>query len=119
MTDLVIKTFKFFGLSVSRFDRKNYEERKVFFQDREIQLSLKDYTMIPFLVYLDNLALARQVSALEGDIVECGVWRGGMIAGISRVLGNARKYWLFDSFEGLPPAQHTDGEAALKWQANS
>lgn len=52
---------------------------------------------------------------IEGDIVECGVYRGGSAA----VLGSAmlglgddppRKLWLFDSFAGMPPAGDQDGE---------
>jgi O-methyltransferase len=51
---------------------------------------------------------------IEGDIVECGVYKGGSAA----VLGSAmvrldderpRKLWLFDSFAGMPPAGEQDG----------
>ena len=41
-----------------------------------------------------------------------------MIAGFADVLGPDREYFLFDSFEGLPPAREMDGPAALRWQAN-
>lgn len=40
-----------------------------------------------------------------------------MIGGIATLLGHEREYWLFDSFEGLPPAQKIDGAAAISWQA--
>jgi O-methyltransferase len=52
---------------------------------------------------------------IDGDIVECGVYRCGSAA----VLGSAmlalgdeppRKLWLFDSFAGMPPASDRDGE---------
>ena len=39
-----------------------------------------------------------------------------MIAGFAEILGSNRAYFLFDSFEGLPPAKEIDGEAALAWQ---
>jgi hypothetical protein len=42
-----------------------------------------------------------------------------MIAGFADVLGPDRKYFLFDSFEGLPPAVEIDGPAALRWQADT
>jgi hypothetical protein len=74
------------------------------------------FTMIPANVYADNLELAVRVDRLAGCIVECGVWRGGMCAGIAALLGPSRRYYLFDSFEGLPDAQEIDGEAALNWQ---
>lgn len=44
---------------------------------------------------------------VDGDLVECGVWRGGATI-YMRALLNAydisdRKVWVCDSFEGLPP----------------
>lgn len=78
------------------------------------------YTMIPQQVYVENLNLAQQIiSDIPGDIVECGVWRGGMIAGIANLFGNDRHYHLFDSFEGLPSAKKIDGDSALAWQQNT
>ena len=64
-------------------------------------------------MYADNIDLARRVQDIPGDVVECGVWRGGMVAGIASVLsGQNRTYHLFDSFEGLPEAKDIDGNAA-------
>ncbi|GGW21729.1 hypothetical protein GCM10011452_03470 [Gemmobacter lanyuensis] len=44
--------------------------------------------------------------AIPGDLIECGVWRGGsamMMAGILAARRiNDRSVWLADSFEGLP-----------------
>jgi len=74
--------------------------------------------MIPAPIYADNLRLAEQVSKIPGCIVECGVWRGGMSAGLVKVLGPERDYFLLDSFEGLPLAKDIDGQAALDWQNN-
>ena len=72
--------------------------------------------MVPQDYYITNLVLAEQVKKIKGCVVECGVWRGGMIAGVARTLGPSRNYFLFDSFEGLPPAKEIDGPAALEWQ---
>ena len=86
----------------------------------KIYLDYKDFTMIPESLYYGNLKIVDSlVPNIKGDVVECGVWRGGMIAGISTLLGNNRNYYLFDSFEGLPTATETDGEAALQWQKNT
>lgn len=68
--------------------------------------------------YIHNLALVTRFSHIDGVVVECGVWKGGMCAGIAEILGPDRDYYLFDSFEGLPPAQKNDGPAAIKWQKN-
>jgi O-methyltransferase len=92
--------------------RKELHFRKIFRKFRE-------FTMVPENTYIANLHLAAQVRRVPGDIVECGTWRGGMIAGIADVLGADRHYRLFDSFEGLPLAKEIDGEAALAWQRDT
>ncbi|HYW09483.1 MAG TPA: TylF/MycF/NovP-related O-methyltransferase, partial [Longimicrobium sp.] len=76
-------------------------------------------TMVTPGFYLRNLALVERYRNVAGAVVECGVWKGGMIAGMASVLGPDREYYLFDSFEGLPPAQAIDGESALRWQAST
>jgi len=76
------------------------------------------HTMIPREQFVDNLLLVARVYDLPGCVVECGVWRGGMIAGMAEVLGPHRHYYLFDSFEGLPEAKDIDGPAALRWQSD-
>src|SRR5262245_53565704 len=53
---------------------------------------------------------------LPGDIVECGVWNGGSAAimGLANQVHTRnslnRMIWLFDSFQGLPPATEKDGK---------
>ncbi|MBL7870856.1 MAG: class I SAM-dependent methyltransferase [Cyclobacteriaceae bacterium] len=79
----------------------------------------KDFTMIPKELFISNLELASRFLKVKGDIIECGVWRGGMVAGISELAGSKKRVHLFDSFEGLPPAQEIDGDAALKWQKDT
>ena len=58
---------------------------------------------------LDNLRHCIETvlaDGIPGDIMECGVWRGGACAFAKAVLtahGADRTIWLADSFEGLPP----------------
>jgi O-methyltransferase len=100
------------GYSISKINQHNK-------QIKDIWMVYKDYTMIQEDMYLENLRMALQLPQnIEGDIVECGVWRGGMSAGIAALLGKKYKYYLFDSFEGLPKAQSIDGAEALAWQRN-
>jgi O-methyltransferase len=87
-------------------------------QYRKIYHRFRNFTMIPKASYLANLQLAASVSDVHGCIVECGVWRGGMSAGMAAVLGSGRDYLLFDSFEGLPAAEEIDGQDALNWQSD-
>jgi len=76
----------------------------------------REHTMIPELRYVRNLELASKYREIPGCIVECGVWRGGMSAGLAELMGYERDYFLFDSFEGLPPASKLDGVEAPAWQ---
>jgi O-methyltransferase len=88
-------------------------------QYEELFDEFEEFTMISKKLYAENLRVARTYAGdIEGDVVECGVWRGGMSAGLARVLGNKRKYYLFDSFEGLPEAKDIDGADAKKWQGD-
>lgn len=41
-----------------------------------------------------------------------------MAAGLADILGTERHYFLFDSFEGLPPPKPIDGPAAAAWAAD-
>ena len=75
-----------------------------------------EHTMTGRAKYIYNLCIVEEHRHIPGCVVECGVWRGGMSAGMADVLGPERAYHLFDSFEGLPPAEDRDGEAAKQWQ---
>jgi O-methyltransferase len=59
-------------------------------------------------------------SAIAGDLVECGVWKGGAVGmmALAHLAGGPprRALQLFDSFAGLPePKADVDGEAALRF----
>jgi hypothetical protein len=49
---------------------------------------------------------------IEGDFVECGVWRGGNILGIMEYLKYNeilnRNIWLYDTFEGMTESEDVD-----------
>src|SRR4051812_15792557 len=65
----------------------------------DIFCQFQEFTMIPKEVYCDNLMLADRLHAVPGTVVECGVWKGGMAAGLCSILGPNRDYFLFDSFQ--------------------
>ncbi len=87
-----------------------------YFHTTKLYHKYKLYTMLPKHDFLDNIGLVKKYAALQGAVVECGVWRGGVSACLAEVLGNDRKYYLFDSFEGLPAAKEIDGDNAIEWQ---
>ena len=48
---------------------------------------------------------------IPGDFVECGVWQGGSIMAMIMTLqkmGEKRKIWLYDTFEGMSDATEED-----------
>lgn len=75
------------------------------------------------LVDLGRMVRAVLTFDIPGDLVECGVWRGGasflMADLLRRAEATDRKVWLFDSFEGLPPPRPVDGPAALAYVQNT
>jgi hypothetical protein len=65
---------------------------------------------------------------VPGDIVECGVWRGGssMLAAIAagHFANSSRRLWLFDTFDGMPAPGpndvYRDGRAiAADWRQHT
>lgn len=82
-----------------------------------IRLVAPRFTMVP-LKGLRTLAdHVRRIHdhAIPGCVVECGTWRGGGLALMERMsdqLGDDRKFWGFDSFEGLPQPGEHDPQAA-------
>lgn len=50
---------------------------------------------------------------IDGDFVECGVWKGGsamIIAYVLKKLNQKRKIYLYDTFQGMPePSEHDFG----------
>jgi O-methyltransferase len=51
-------------------------------------------------------------TGVRGDVVECGVWRGGssMLAALTfaQAGDEGRAIWLYDTFEGMPPPSARD-----------
>jgi O-methyltransferase len=92
------------------------ERRRRDAHHRELYSKYREFTMISPDRHKSNLEIVDRFKDVEGAVVECGVWRGGMIASIAEILGDARSYYLFDSFEGLPPAGELDGEKAKEYQ---
>lgn len=55
---------------------------------------------------MESALLSLDHKGIEGDIVECGVWRGGHII-LARVISPSRVCWLFDTFSGMTaPGPH-------------
>ena len=84
---------------------------------------VKPYTMIPpeNLAQTIKLAIDSIEAERPGDLVECGTWKGGssfamLLAQRYRFGRIVKPVWMFDSFQGLPPADARDGPLALRYQ---
>ncbi|MBD2078131.1 class I SAM-dependent methyltransferase [Phormidium sp. FACHB-592] len=92
-------------------------------ETEQIIQKIRPYSMVPdsgveFLIKAVQSIYEQQI---EGDFVECGVWRGGCAAAMklaerSLQPHSQRLLHLFDSYEGLPPVQPIDGPMAAGWQ---
>ena len=70
---------------------------------------------------LTRLAQRIEDEEIPGDVVECGVYRGGSAAILARRATHSRlgrTVWLFDAFQGMPPATASDGPQAGSWVGN-
>jgi hypothetical protein len=86
--------------------------------DIETWHAVSPYTMTsPERVFALRAAVRYVVqSGICGDIVECGVWKGGSMMAVARTLlelnDQSRMLYLFDTFEGMPPPTAADVDYA-------
>jgi O-methyltransferase len=107
--DAILRAFAARGLAVvkvRRFDAAAREEG--------IDWPMIGYSMVG-LKRLDNIEYCLktvQNENIDGDFVECGVWRGGASifakAMLDTIGEHDRKVWLADSFEGMPVQRKED-----------
>ena len=88
------------------------------FTNNELRQIASPWTMVSpdhFNLALDAVKKINE-KGIPGDIVECGVWKGGMsmsMALINLRSNMQRRFWLFDTFEGLPePDSEFDSKVA-------
>lgn len=84
----------------------------------EIYKKVKPYTMTsPERVFsLCEAVKYIHEKNIEGDIVECGVWKGGSMMAVAATLlrsgDSSRNLYLFDTFEGMAPPTDKDVDIA-------
>lgn len=88
---------------------------------RKIIEKVKPYTMTSRESVFGLIEAVKYLSKnqITGDVVECGVWRGGSMLAIAEVLmdlnDTTRKLYLYDTFEGMPkPTEHDKNFADKK-----
>lgn len=123
----IVKTiFKKYGYDIVPSDNGSYVNFPPDLSDdeKEIFNKVKPFTMTSVERAVSLMQAVKYVveNEIEGDFVECGVWRGGsmmIVALILRQLGDTnRKLYLYDTFEGMPAPSDEDvdfqGTAAEK-----
>ena len=51
------------------------------------------------------------INDVEGDFVECGVYKGGssmMMASLIKKISSSKKLWMYDTFQGMTPPDEND-----------
>lgn len=123
MINLIKKLFQLFGIKIVsiNFFKHPPDLDKEFYI---LQEKCKNYTMTSTERLYSVYKAAEYIVAnnIEGDIVECGVWKGGssMMAALAlQKFGKTdRKIFLYDTYEGMSPPTEKDktyyGESAEK-----
>lgn len=117
MKSLVHRAFRALGYELVR-SRRHASAAQQFAtatpQFQALSQEILPYTMtsVPRLLAMYSAAQYVARAGVPGAIVECGVWRGGsmmMAAGALLELDTQdRDLYLFDTFEGMPPAGDMD-----------
>jgi O-methyltransferase len=113
--EMVGKTASRFGLAISRTATlENELPVEATDREREIIKSVRPLTMTSSGRIWSLLRAVEYVhtNRINGDFVECGVWRGGsvlaMIAQLKNLNAPERKIWLYDTFQGMTAPTHHD-----------
>ena len=116
MRDLLRRVLKKLNSQISKKNEINIRY-PVEFKERDIEIFNyvydRELTMIGKQRMFSNILIAKWIveNNLEGDFVECGVWRGGstlLVKMIFEEYGNSSKVWLFDTFKGMTKPSDID-----------
>lgn len=110
MKRLVQRTLRHFGFELVRHDFTpdvTDEQNRIFAAARPYTL-----TSLERMLALSNAVDHVVKNAIPGDIVECGVWRGGsMIVTAMTLMARgdfSRSLYLYDTYEGMPAPTDAD-----------
>jgi len=113
LKSLIKKILKVDSMSVQANIYSDFSE-----QDKAILKIVKPYTMTSperIKVLLDSVRYVVD-NNLEGDYVECGVWKGGSTLAVASLLHSLKiddkQLWLYDTFEGM--SEPTDFDQDLQ-----
>ena len=112
---IIKKIFKIAGYTINRISTNKYPydiDNKHIKLYEEIEYAT--YTNIERIDALLKAVNYLEKNNIEGDFVECGVWKGGSCMAMAKQLlennSKSRKIWLFDTFEGMTEPDEIDVE---------
>jgi O-methyltransferase len=135
-SDIINYPLSFLGLKLVRLSRLNQLQKMANYQYnitdieldavfQHIYYKIKDYSLVGiercYALYKSVLYVIE--NNIQGDFVECGVWKGGSCMLMAYTLMENgvtdRKIWLYDTFSGMVQPGENDGEAEKKeWELN-
>jgi O-methyltransferase len=129
MKNFVKKIRNFF-----RFIKKPFLKKKDFWKNNIPEISeenkilinsIGDYSLTPLVRRWNLIKSLHYINQnkLEGDIVECGIWRGGNLFLAKKIQdlyykNIKRTFYGYDTFEGMPEPSVYDGEKVVQIYKN-
>jgi hypothetical protein len=116
MRDFLRLSLKRLGYDIVRYEpaRPARLPRDVTPEEARIHAAIRPYTLTPVARVVTLIRAVQYVVAggLDGDFVECGVWRGGSMMAIAHTLvamgATDRQLFLFDTYAGMPAPSEKD-----------
>jgi hypothetical protein len=118
MKKLLKKYLRKLNIDIVRLDKAQHTQinfpADIDEETREIIIKVQNYTMtsVERLIALINATRYISRNQIEGDFVECGVWRGGSMMAVAYSLEKSgereRDLYLFDTFEGMSTPTNQD-----------
>ena len=108
MKQFMKKCLRYFGYDIIRLSPDMTDEEK------EILLTVSPFTMTGAERVVCLIRATKYIieNRIEGDFVECGVWRGGSMMAVAYTLkrmgDTTRKLYLYDTFAGMSPPTRRD-----------
>ena len=120
MKNFIQKFFNFLGYEISRIDtlyKNNFEFKALLNEVSEYTMTsnLRIFALYQSIKYIIN-------NKIEGDIVECGVWKGGSMMLVAKMLKKVnliKTLYLYDTFEGMTNPGEFDYASNLKKNKNN
>lgn len=114
MKNFIRNLAKNFGYEIVRYNGEEKMPPDLTDDEKEIYKKIKPFTMTSVERVVSLIQATKYIveNRIEGDFVECGVWRGGsmmVVANVLKEMGETtRKLYLYDTFSGMPPPTAED-----------